>query len=177
MTNKKEAREAKSAMLRERQTSRGLVFHSREYQRAAQLIADQVGTDDVTGGLKDTVYHNPFYYLCGHSLELSIKSTLLAAGRSHAELTAMGHDLARCLEEARSSYPTYDWDGYQDIVSLLNQSYVTKELEYRITGAKEWPLVIPLLFVVDEFWRWSHAIVHGGNPPKLDFGGAALKPN
>jgi hypothetical protein len=171
LMEKKAKREAEAADLRERQTARGLVTHAREFHKAAQLIADQVGTDDVTDGLKDSAYHNPFYYLCGHSLELSMKATLLAAGRTHDELRwPIGHDLDRCLSDMRKHYPGHNCDEHADMIALLNRSYLEKEFEYRMTGARRWPHVFPLLYVVDEFCRWADAIVWEADkkkpPPK-----------
>ncbi len=148
------------------QTPRGLVTHAREFLKAAQLIANQVGADDLTGGLRENAYHNPFYHLCGHSLELSMKATLLAVGRTHDELRRIGHDLDRCLSEMRKLYPAHNYDEHAGLIALLNQSYLEKKFEYRITGAGRWPHVFPLLYVVEEFSIWADEIVHDAGKKK-----------
>jgi hypothetical protein len=159
---KKQAeREAKAEMLRERQTARGLLAQAREFHKAAELIANQVGTDEATDGLSDRAYHNPFYYLCAHSLELSMKAAILSAGMSHEYLTRIGHDLDGCLSEMRRLYPEHQesYDEHSEMISILNKSYVNKEFEYRLTGPGLWPTVFPLLYVVDEFCCISYKII------------------
>ena len=151
---------ADDGLLRERQTARGLLTHAQQFHRAAVLITDHVGTG-VTGGLKDKGYHNPFYYLCGHSLELSMKAALLSAGQSHGQLKSLSHYLMKCLEAMRSLHPSHAaaYDEHQYIIELLDSSYSAKEFEYRITGAKSWPAVSPLLYVVEEFCIIAEKIV------------------
>jgi hypothetical protein len=74
------------AELRERQTPRGLVTHARGFFDAAALIVSTVGLDAGGAHLRKPGFHHPFYYLSGHSIELSMKAILLASGRSHADL-------------------------------------------------------------------------------------------
>lgn len=157
----KTRRTTHTEMLHERQTARGLLTHAKEYFRAGSLIADQVGTSELTNGLKDSGYHNPFYYLCGHSLELSMKASLLSAGQSHKYLKGLGHELMKSLAAMRMFFPSHvaTYDEHLDIIELLDCSYAAKEFEYRITGAKSWPRVSPLLYVVDEFCILAEKII------------------
>lgn len=147
-------------MLRERQTARGLRTHAQEFYAAAFLIADTVGYDDVTSGLANTKYHNPFYYLCGHSLELAMKSALLVE-TDHETLKKLSHRLVACLDAMQAVYPSYHlrYDEHREIIALLDISYSAKEFEYRITGYARWPLPSELLYVTEDFCLLSDAIL------------------
>ena len=41
----------------------------------------------------------PYYYLCGHAIEVALKSVLLRNGWSHNDLKTIGHDLCSALEK------------------------------------------------------------------------------
>ena len=157
--------EALAGMLRERQTSRGLLTHAKEFHAAALLIADSVGYDDLTGGLVDTKFHNPFYYLCGHSLELAMKASLLIDS-DHERLKQLGHRLAVCLNQMQSVYPAYQsqYNEHREIIDLLDVSYSAKEFEYRITGFVKWPVPSQLLYVVEDFLLIADRIVGAKRP-------------
>lgn len=58
-----------------RQTARGLLRHAEEYMIAAKAIRVFSGNDPTLDALGNRDVHNPFYFLCGHSLELSMKGT------------------------------------------------------------------------------------------------------
>lgn len=152
-----------SIILSERQTAQGLLTHAQEFHWAAKLIADCVGTG-FNGGLNDTAYHHPFYFLCGHSIELSMKAALLTAGLPHKHLKKIGHQLDECLAGMRSHHSSYSatYDEHQAIVDLLNTAYAAKEFEYRITGYRSWPQVDPLLYVVEDFYRIAEKIIKAG---------------
>ena len=151
---------ARADMLRERQTARGLLTHAREFHAAAALLADTVGYDDLTSGLADTKYHNPFYYLCGHSLELAMKSALLADS-DHHRLKKLSHGLIACMNQMQSAYPSYQtqYDEHREIVRPLDTSYSAKEFEYRITGFARWPIPSELLYVTEAFCLMSDEIL------------------
>lgn len=146
--------------LRERQTPRGLLTHAREFLDAATLISESVGYDQVTSGLANTRYHNPFYYLCGHALELAIKSALLKT-TSHKELKMIGHDLCACLSRMELAYPAFKgrYDEHKAVVELLNISYAAKEFEYRMTGYAQWPVPSELLNVTEDFCEIAESIL------------------
>ncbi len=160
---KKAEEEAKAAMLHERQTPRGLLTHAREFQSTAELIAECVGVDDTIGALREIRCHNPFSYLCGHAIELAMKSALLASGRSHAELKKTGHSLQACLDQMREIFPSHaeTYDAHADMVALLNSGYESKEFEYRLTGAKPVPKAKDLLQTVDAFCEVTEMTLAG----------------
>lgn len=86
----------------------------------------------------------PVLYLIGHSMELSLKAFLLHRGIGLRELrTHFGHDLHKCLKKAKElgllsivSFDEYELGAF----TVLNDLYSTKQLEYIVTGAKQFPI-------------------------------------
>jgi hypothetical protein len=143
------------AELRQRQTPRGLVTHAREYLSAAKIVAASAGFDDAHGGLKRRGLHHPYYFLAGHSIELSLKAMLLADGLTHARLKKIGHDLEKAWRCARNISANASrrelFDAYEDDLKLLNIHYREKDLEYRMTGYFSLPFARNLLEGAREF--------------------------
>jgi hypothetical protein len=84
------------------------------------------------------------YYLLGHSIELALKSFLLARCIPNDKLRsrAFGHNLAALLAESRKrrlGIVAKLSDREARIIRLLNQMYEAKELEYRVTGRRTLP--------------------------------------
>lgn len=91
----------------------------------------------------------PILYLAGHSIELSLKSFLVYKGVLLKDLPTnkYGHNLLKCLKKAKEL-------GLDSIVNLnnvemqmlelLNELYCSKQLNYIVTGSKQYPLFGPI---------------------------------
>lgn len=116
-----------------RTTAMGLLTDAKEMLAAAKLLHDS----DVWK------VQRPAYYLLGHSIELALKSFLLANGTSPGTLKKkLGHNLtktARRVVAARSNSVSPIVQEYLAAIDLLNHYYQAKELEYRVTGTKRYP--------------------------------------
>jgi hypothetical protein len=149
--------------LLERQTPRGLVTHACEYFMAAEIVATAVGFGDDHGGLKRPGLTHPYYYLAGHSIELSLKAMLLANGHTHAQLQNFGHDLTKVWTLARAlstDKPHRNlFDAYKNDLKLLNVHYQAKDLEYRVTGHFSLPRARVILEAAREFFEAANVIV------------------
>jgi hypothetical protein len=125
-----------------RQTAMGLWTDAKEMLEAAKILA-RSGVHKVIG---------PTMYLLGHSLELAFKSFLLAIGKSHDDLKAIGHDLKRAMKSVVDAglsevYCLSEKDNA--VVAMLNQYYQAKEFEYRVTGFKTYPTTDDLIGLLD----------------------------
>lgn len=110
------------------ETPEGFLKHAREFLAVAKLVPNQ--TEEVS---------LPLYFLLGRSIELSLKAYLLACGMAQKELMSrkFGHNIEALMNEALKR-------GLENEVSiesiergamqLLNYDYLSKRLEYRITG-------------------------------------------
>ena len=100
----------------------GPLQYAREFADAASVI---VSSGEAYKTLIATMY------LCGHAIELAMKSILVKNGVPLKELKEIGHDLEKCLEKA-ASYP--EGDNFEDrlraIIELLNRQYEKKHFEY-----------------------------------------------
>jgi hypothetical protein len=86
----------------------------------------------------------PVLYLIGHSMELSLKAYLLYRGVTLRELRRhYGHNLHKCLKKAKElgllDVVKLD-DDEQSTFEVLAALYSTKQLEYIVTGEKEFPI-------------------------------------
>jgi hypothetical protein len=117
----------------DRATSMGLLTDAKEMLAAAKLLHD-------SGVWK---VQRPTYYLLGHSIEVALKSFLLATGTSPGTLKKkLGHNLgktARRVIAARSNSVSPIVQEYLAAIDLLSHYYQAKEFEYRVTGAKTYP--------------------------------------
>src|ERR1700712_5098976 len=117
----------------DRATSMGLLTDAKEMLAAAKLLHD-------SGVWK---VQRPTYYLLGHSIEVALKSFLLATGTRPGTLkNKLGHNLAKTARRviaARSNSVSPIVQEYLAAIDLLSPYYQAKELEYRVTGAKTYP--------------------------------------
>lgn len=117
-------------MARQGTTPRGLLQHAVAFSAAADAVH--------LSKLGDPL---PKYFLWGRTVELALKSFLLAQGRTVPELKskAFGHDLNALLRDAKARGVS-ELIGlntiHAAIVQLLNLDYMTKRLEYRETRAQ-----------------------------------------
>jgi hypothetical protein len=117
-----------------RTTALGLWTHAREFADAARHVFSMEKSASLPG-----------YYLLGHSIELSFKAFLLAAGEPLSVLKRrdLGHDLKALFARAQK----HDFGSIVPlepteigVISLLNFDYVAKRFEYRETGMYHLPL-------------------------------------
>ena len=84
------------------------------------------------------------YYLVGHSVELALKTFLIGRGVSIELLRGRkyGHNLAALLTECRRRRmgTVVKLSARElNVIRLINEMYVAKELEYRVTGSRALP--------------------------------------
>lgn len=126
-----------------RTTPTGLVTYANDFRKTALAANEQFDTTYRLGGVASV----SVMYLVAHSIELSIKAYLLHKGQSLEQTKKIGHDLCRALKKAKEL-------GIGDIVQitddeinalqLLNNLYSKKELNYIVTGVKQFPVFDPL---------------------------------
>ena len=110
-------------------TPRGLHTHAVAFSAAAEAVHSSKLADPL-----------PMYFLWGRTIELALKSFLLAEGQTVTKLRskAFGHDLNALLHDAevRGISGLIGHDAiHRGIVRFLNLDYVSKRFEYRETGA------------------------------------------
>lgn len=128
-----------------RTTPVGLARYAREFFDCAMAADAKVG---IRLGF-EIIAPIPVMYLVGHSIELCFKSYLVFEGVSlHAlRIKRYGHDLVKCLKKAKelglNTHVKLD-EGEQHALSVLNELYSTKQLNYIVTGEKEFPVFGPI---------------------------------
>ncbi len=108
----------------------GLWTYAQDFLQAATVLVrpNQIST--------------PAYYLVCHSIELALKAFLRGNSVSLAKLKKIGHDLEEALRQCNSlGLSSYCSLSKKQILSiqLMNQYYEAKELEYIVTGFKQYP--------------------------------------
>ena len=128
-----------------RTTPMGLSRYAREFFDAALAVDDKLGHRPG----HEIVAPIPVMYLVGHSIELCLKSYLLFRGVPLVELKSRkyGHDLEKCFTKATelglTDHVRLD-DADLRSLQLLNELYSTKQLNYIMTGFKEFPVFGPI---------------------------------
>ena len=88
-------------------------------------------------------------YLVGHSIELCLKAYLAFHGIPLNELRSKkyGHDLEKCLKKAKelglNTHVKLN-DDELHALTVLNDLYSTKQLNYIVTGVKQVPVFGPI---------------------------------
>ena len=126
-------------------TPLGLARYAQDFYDAA------VATDNVLGIRPgyEIIAPIPVMYLVGHSIELILKSYLISKGVTLQDLKskAYGHNLIACLTQAEALGLTQLVTltlSDRDVLRVLNQLYSTKQLNYIVTGEKDFPVFGPL---------------------------------
>lgn len=129
----------------QRTTPIGLARYAREFFDCALDADDKVGRRP---GF-EIIAPIPIMYLAGHSIELCLKSYLAFHGVPLHELRSKkyGHDLEKCLKKAKelglNAYVKLN-AGELHAFEVLNELYSTKQLNYIVTGAKQFPVFGPI---------------------------------
>jgi hypothetical protein len=122
-----------------RTTPLGMVRYSHEFMEAALAVDEKIG---IRPGF-EIVAPIPALYLVGHSIELSLKAYLLQQGVQLGELRHFGHNLHACLRKAKElgllnhvQFSSQEEGAFE----ILDNLYSTKQLEYIVTGPKQFPV-------------------------------------
>ncbi len=128
-----------------RTTPVGLARYAREFFDCALAADDKVGRRPGY----EIIAPIPVMYLVGHSIELCLKSYLAFRGVPLRALRTKkyGHDLVKCLKKAKelglSTHVELD-EGDLHALKVLNELYSKKQLNYIVTGEKEFPVFGPI---------------------------------
>jgi len=117
----------------DRTNSMGLWTYAKTYLDAAKAIASTSNKE---------LPPIPAYYLVCHSIELVLKAFLRGSGKELEDLKKKGHNLNQCLRaaEEKGINEYFSLTSTQkSAVSLINDYYSQKELEYIATGFKTFP--------------------------------------
>lgn len=122
-----------------RTTPIGLARYAHEFYDAAIVVDDKMGTRPGY----EMVPPVPVMYLTAHSIELILKAFLLFKGVSLTKLKRKyGHDIEKAFTKANElgldQSVKFDPDEVE-VLKILNVLYSSKQLNYFIRGAKEFP--------------------------------------
>jgi hypothetical protein len=128
----------------ERTTPIGLARYAAEFLEAALAADDRMGAR--LG--HEAIAPVPVMYLAGHSIELALKAFLTLKGVALQDLRKhYGHSLREALKAAHGLGLAKIVEFSAEEVSaleVLDRLYSEKELEYIITGAKQFPVFGPV---------------------------------
>lgn len=117
----------------------GMIRYAHEFMEAALAVDEKVGNQ---AGF-EIVAPIPALYLVGHSIELSLKAYLLSQRVTLRELRHFGHNLHASFRKAKElgllSHVQFTAPE-EDALKILDSLYSTKQLEYIVTGAKQFPI-------------------------------------
>jgi len=134
-----------------RTTPVGLAHYAREFFDAALAADDELG---YRPGY-EFVVPIPVMYLVGHSIELCLKSYLTFRGVPLTDFKTKkyGHNLEKCFTKAKelglSDHVKIDSCELRAL-KILNELYSTKQLNYIVSGAKEFPVFGPIQTVCEK---------------------------
>ena len=119
----------------------GWLALAKGYRRAAQALLDTPQSDPRTQ-----------YYLCGHAIEVALKSVLKRNGRSDNHLKKIGHNLHSALGKVSLlSEAQLLPAGLDDCVTMLNPYYKDHHFRYFTkTGVMTLPDLEQLMKAVTE---------------------------
>ncbi len=116
--------------LETRLTSRGLIKYAWDYFKSFEDLHEKHP--------KSVERYEVKYYLLCHAIELAMKAFLHEKGYTRKQLSDIGHDLEKLIQELRSKEVLMDV-GSMTRAFTANQYYKTKQFEYPQTGYKELP--------------------------------------
>lgn len=128
----------------------GMLRYAIEYYAMAIIAERELGKE--VGHV--TVAPAPVNFALGLAIELGLKAFLLQTGTSLEDIKKeIGHDLEACMRKAKAAglgeyLVLYKVDD--EVVSILNSLYASRELEYIVTGLKVAPKFNPL----QSFSKW-----------------------
>ena len=108
------------------------------------------------------------YFLVARALELVLKAYLVFRGRSEAQLRAISHDLNKALADStREGLASLVNPAPEEIaaLSIINDYYSSKDLEYLHTGYKSYPDHELLAALVDKILSALARPLRSWRPP------------
>ena len=123
----------------QRTTPLGMIRYAHEFMEAALAVDEKMGSKP---GF-EIIAPIPVLYLLGHSIELSLKAYLLSQGLTLRQVRNLNHDLHACKRKAKELglLNHVQFIGpEEEALEILNGLYSTKQLEYIVTGTKQFPL-------------------------------------
>lgn len=127
-----------------RTTSIGMARYATEFFEAALAADDKLGKKEGY----DDIAPIPVMFLVGQAVELALKAYLLKKGVTLRKLRRRyGHELHRSLRKAKElglADVVHLSSEEEGILGLLDALYSTKELQYIVTGAEQFPIFGPL---------------------------------
>ena len=148
----------------ERTTSIGMSRYAIEFFEAALAADEKLGKKEGY----EIVAPIPVMFLVGQAIELALKAYLLAKGVELRKLRKdYGHEIHRSLRKAKelglANVVALSAEE-EGVIELLDALYMTKQLQYIVTGAKTFPVFGPLESV-------ARKLVYGiapfaGHPPR-----------
>ena len=127
-----------------RTTSIGMARYATEFFEAALAADDKLGKKEGY----DDIAPIPVMFLVGQAVELALKAYLLKKGVTLRKLRRRyGHELHRSLRKAKElglADVVHLSSEEEGILGLLDAIYSTKELQYIVTGAEQFPIFGPL---------------------------------
>lgn len=145
-------------------------FGAGQYWQAATVIYNRLQSQNITEGFL------PFYFLCGQSIELSLKGYLRAKGFTQAQLQDqkfLGHKLLDCLKEAQDRGFSFicplTLEEFQLLI-LLDGYHKKHDFRFPEAGQKSYPkseLLLPLtkrFYEAAQTYCQANNKVHHGTP-------------
>jgi hypothetical protein len=156
--------------LAERQTAQGLLTGAKEFREASLVLVNHENRSEIGDYFENTSLINPYFFLVGQSVELSLKSILLHKGNNHRFLrNEIRHNLLAAAEAVKHHVPPTEvfFQLYESTLHLINELYNTKQLQYRLTGVR----TVPTIKNADFLCRNAHQIARdtlAGRPLQFD---------
>lgn len=120
-------------------TALGLIRYAHEFIEAALAVDESIGTRPGY----EIVAPIPALYLAGHSIELTLKAYLVHKGVSLNGIRNLSHNLDACYKKSKElgllTHVTFE-SQEEGAFEILNVLYSTKQLEYIVTGMKNFPI-------------------------------------
>jgi hypothetical protein len=133
------------ALDRARTTPIGMLRYAEDFMEAAIAAQEKMRSNSASIDIAPA----PVLFLVGHAIELSLKSFLLTRDVTLEALRSRdyGHQLHRCLRKAKElellDLVEITTDE-NDALTLLDDLYASKQLQYIVTGLKRYPPFRPI---------------------------------
>jgi hypothetical protein len=120
-------------------TAIGLIRYAQDFFNCALAADETIGIQEGY----EIIAPIPVLYLIAHSIELCLKAYLIHKNVPLHDLKKYGHDLKKSLQKAKELglYSHIQLNKIElGALCALNDLYSTKQLNYIITGSKQFPI-------------------------------------
>ena len=130
----------------------GLLNTGKEFKKACEIVSKSC--PDKHPSLPNTDLYKVRLYLIGHAFELLFKSILLQYGVPLAKLRSkeFGHNIIFLIQKVEECKILILSNEKKGLLTLLNEYYKTKDFEYHVRGAKQYPYVSELIVLADDLF-------------------------